>query len=88
MHLKVLALAVAMALSVLSMTAMADDDHRRPRFTLSSPDLATGKFANLFVLNGFGWTGGNVSPELEWANLSPQPIRKWSRLSRSSPRLA
>lgn len=68
MHLKAPALAAAMALSVLSMTAMADDDHRRPRFTLSSPDLATGKFANLFVLNGFGCTGGNVSPELVWKN--------------------
>ena len=68
MHLKALALVAAMALSALSMTAMADDDHRRPRFTLSSPDLATGKFANLFVLNGFGCTGGNVSPELVWKN--------------------
>jgi phosphatidylethanolamine-binding protein (PEBP) family uncharacterized protein len=71
MHLKTLALAAAMALFALSMPAMADDNHKRPRFTLSSPDLASGNFANLFVLNGFGCTGGNVSPELVWKNAPP-----------------
>ncbi len=38
-------------------------------FALSSPDLAKGKFDNKFILNGFGCTGGNVSPALEWKNL-------------------
>jgi Raf kinase inhibitor-like YbhB/YbcL family protein len=57
-----------MALSVLAMPAMADDDHKHPRFTLSSPDLASGEFANHFVLNGFGCAGDNVSPELVWKN--------------------
>ena len=38
-------------------------------FTLSSPDLASGTFANKFVLNGFGCSGGNVSPALEWRNV-------------------
>jgi len=38
-------------------------------FLLSSPDLAMGTFDNKFVLNGFGCSGGNVSPALEWRNL-------------------
>lgn len=40
-------------------------------FLLSSPDLAMGTFDNRFVLRGFGCTGGNVSPALEWRNLPP-----------------
>jgi Raf kinase inhibitor-like YbhB/YbcL family protein len=39
------------------------------KFTLASPDLASGTFDNKFVLNGFGCSGGNVSPALEWENL-------------------
>jgi Raf kinase inhibitor-like YbhB/YbcL family protein len=38
-------------------------------FTISSPDLATGTFDNKFVLNGFGCSGGNVSPALTWSNV-------------------
>jgi Raf kinase inhibitor-like YbhB/YbcL family protein len=37
-------------------------------FTVSSPDLASGSFGNKHVLNAFGCTGGNVSPELRWQN--------------------
>ena len=37
-------------------------------FMLASPDLAMGTFDNKFVLNGFGCSGGNVSPELQWSN--------------------
>ena len=37
-------------------------------FTVSSPDLAAGSFDNKFILNAFGCTGGNVSPELRWQN--------------------
>ena len=37
-------------------------------FTLSSPDLASGRFDNALVLNGFGCKGGNVSPALVWKN--------------------
>ena len=37
-------------------------------FTLGSPDLSDGHFANQFVLNGFGCKGGNVSPALVWRN--------------------
>lgn len=39
------------------------------KFTLASADLASGTFDNKFVLNGFGCSGGNVSPALEWENL-------------------
>jgi len=38
-------------------------------FTLTSPDLASGHFDNKFVLNGFGCSGGNVSPALEWSGV-------------------
>ena len=65
-------LAVAAAVSALSLSALADDGRHGPkRFTLTSPDLASGTFSNEFVLNGFGCAGGNVSPELRWSNLPP-----------------
>lgn len=38
-------------------------------FTLTSPDLASGVFDNKFILNGFGCSGGNVSPAIEWRNI-------------------
>lgn len=41
-------------------------DGQTPVFTLSSPDLASGTFAMQYILNGFGCTGGNISPELDW----------------------
>ena len=37
-------------------------------FTLTSSDLASGVFENKFILNGFGCSGGNVSPAIEWRN--------------------
>lgn len=38
-------------------------------FTLSSAEIAPGaKIANAQVFNGFGCTGGNVSPALAWKN--------------------
>jgi Raf kinase inhibitor-like YbhB/YbcL family protein len=40
-----------------------------PVFSLASPDLSDGTFANKFLLNGFGCTGGNVSPALKWQNV-------------------
>jgi len=45
-----------------------DAEAQTPTFSLSSPDLASGTFANRHLLNGFGCTGGNVSPELAWRN--------------------
>jgi Raf kinase inhibitor-like YbhB/YbcL family protein len=39
------------------------------RFELSSPDLAAGKaIPEKFAFNGFGCSGGNVSPALSWKN--------------------
>src|SRR5207245_5349528 len=65
-------LALAIALSALSMSALADDEQNgHHRFTLTSPDLASGTFSNKFVLNGFGCHGNNVSPELRWENVPP-----------------
>ena len=45
-----------------------DADAQTPKFTLSSPDLPTGTFPTQFILNGFGCTGGNISPALAWSN--------------------
>jgi Raf kinase inhibitor-like YbhB/YbcL family protein len=39
-----------------------------PVFTLTSPDLASGTFASQYILNGFGCTGGNISPALNWSS--------------------
>jgi Raf kinase inhibitor-like YbhB/YbcL family protein len=70
MRFKPLALAFALALSLSSTSVFADDGRHEPRgFTLTSPDLSSGTFSNMFVLNGFGCTGGNVSPELRWFNV-------------------
>lgn len=44
-------------------------DAQSADFTLTSPDLASGVFDNKFILNGFGCSGGNVSPAIEWRNV-------------------
>lgn len=44
-------------------------DAQSANFTLTSPDLASGVFDNKFVLNGFGCSGENVSPAIEWTNI-------------------
>jgi Raf kinase inhibitor-like YbhB/YbcL family protein len=41
------------------------------QFSISSPDLASGTIGQEYVLNGFGCTGGNVSPAIEWRNVPP-----------------
>ncbi len=62
------ALSAALAVVVGSLGGCwADAD--TPVFTLTSPDLGSGTFATGFILNGFGCTGGNISPELRWANV-------------------
>ncbi len=38
-------------------------------FKLSSPDLTGNTFATQYILNGFGCTGGNVSPALTWSGV-------------------
>jgi Raf kinase inhibitor-like YbhB/YbcL family protein len=37
-------------------------------FLMESPDLKTGKFDNTFVAKGFGCSGDNVSPHIQWRN--------------------
>jgi Raf kinase inhibitor-like YbhB/YbcL family protein len=59
-----------MAVLAISLALVNINAHAQTKaFTLSSPDLVKGKFDNKFVLNGFGCTGGNVSPELVWRNV-------------------
>jgi Raf kinase inhibitor-like YbhB/YbcL family protein len=62
------ALSAALAVTVGALAGCWADGST-PVFTLSSPDLAGGTFPTGFILNGFGCTGGNVSPELQWANV-------------------
>jgi Raf kinase inhibitor-like YbhB/YbcL family protein len=38
-------------------------------FTVSSPDLSSGSFDKKYILNGFGCTGSNVSPAIQWSNV-------------------
>jgi Raf kinase inhibitor-like YbhB/YbcL family protein len=45
-----------------------DANAQVPVFTISSPDLASGTFATQYILNGFGCTGGDVSPAVVWSN--------------------
>ena len=65
--LKTLMLSSAIAISAtmgISNAVLADG-----AFTVSSPDLASGKFDNKFVLKGFGCKGENVSPAIVWKNV-------------------
>lgn len=60
--------ATLIALASLTLgTVLAED--AEPVFRLSSPDLIPGTPIRLpQVFNGFGCTGGNVSPALSWSN--------------------
>lgn len=60
---------LAAALAVSSLGLITNAHAQSMAFTLSSPDLSSGSFDNKFILNGFGCTGGNVSPALEWRNI-------------------
>lgn len=66
--LAVSSLAAALAVSVASLNGCSSGA-QSPVFTLSSPDLASGVFATEFILNGFGCTGQNISPQLQWSNV-------------------
>jgi hypothetical protein len=63
----------ALALSGYAIAVTADV----PAFTFTSPDLTGGTFTDKFVLNGFGCTGQNVSPELTWSN-APSGTRSFA----------
>lgn len=69
LHCVTLATSVLAAVSALSACGGSDAQAQAAQFTLSSPDLASGTFATQFILNGFGCTGGNVSPALQWGNV-------------------
>ena len=72
--LKMLALPAALVVFALPLTSCNDLKAQTNPFTLSSPDLAGGTFPTKFILNGFGCTGGNVSPQLVWNNPPPGTI--------------
>ena len=62
------ALSAALAVAAVSLGGCWADAGT-PVFTLTSPDLAGGTFTSQFILRGFGCTGGNISPELQWLNV-------------------
>ena len=64
----ILAISAALAFPAAFISGCGSGQAQTPVFTLSSPDLATGTFSTKFILNGFGCTGQNVSPELQWSN--------------------
>ena len=57
----------AAALCAAVLTGCGGASAQSTDFTLASNDLASGTFANQFIANGFGCTGGNVSPEVHWS---------------------
>ena len=59
---------IAACASMSGCTDRFDVAAQTPVFTLSSPDLVAGTFAAQYILNGFGCTGGNISPAINWAN--------------------
>ena len=66
-----LAVSAALALSATALSGCGGGDAQAQAipFVLTSTDLASGTFDNKFVLNGFGCTGGNVSPSLQWSGV-------------------
>lgn len=61
MRTTILSLTLLGGLAAFSHTAFAAD------FQVHSPDLKDGRLAHAQVLNGFGCSGGNVSPHLIWS---------------------
>jgi Raf kinase inhibitor-like YbhB/YbcL family protein len=63
--------ASAVAAAALSVGTLSGNEAYavEPKFSLSSPDLASGTFDSKFILNGFGCTGSNVSPTLRWSSV-------------------
>ena len=69
MKIKMFLAAATLAVPPLAFMACHNSDAQTPTFTLSSPDLSGGTFANKFILNGFGCSGQNVSPQLVWSGI-------------------
>jgi Raf kinase inhibitor-like YbhB/YbcL family protein len=74
---KVLAMGLGLVAMITTGCGGSDAQAQTPVFTLSSPDLASGTFPQTFILNGFGCTGGNVSPELRWEH-APAGTKKFA----------
>jgi Raf kinase inhibitor-like YbhB/YbcL family protein len=69
MNVKLISLAAALAATTTLLPGCASNyGPSSSAFVLLSPDLASGKIAEKYVLNGFGCKGQNVSPALEWRN--------------------
>lgn len=67
---KLLALTAALTASAAILSGCGGDVQAQSvPFVLTSSDLASGTFDNKFILNGFGCTGGNVSPSLQWSGV-------------------
>ena len=56
----------ALVLAGLTIPGCGGSDAQTVGFSLSSPDLASGSFDTKYTVNGFGCSGGNVSPALKW----------------------
>src|SRR2546423_1849839 len=65
--MKMLLLSTSLAVTPFVFLA-CHSEAQTPSFTLSSPDLP-GTFTTKFILNGFGCTGQNVSPQLVWSGI-------------------
>jgi Raf kinase inhibitor-like YbhB/YbcL family protein len=63
---------LALAAALLALGCGSSD-----RFSLSSPDVASGTIQEEQVFGGFGCTGGNVSPALAWKN-APSGTRSFA----------
>ena len=60
---------ISAALIAAALAGLAGQAQAGSKFTLSSSDLPSGSFNTKFTLNGFGCTGSNVSPALQWSNI-------------------
>lgn len=68
MKYRILALSSVLAASAAYLSGCGSGQAQTPVFALSSPDLASGTFATKHILNGFGCSGQNISPALQWSN--------------------
>lgn len=70
LHFFFSAAARALAVSILLGCGASRAQAQTPVFTLSSPDIAAGgTIGSKHILKGFGCTGQNVSPALNWSNV-------------------
>lgn len=71
MKYRFLALSATLAVSAASLSGCGGNEAKAQSvpFVLSSPDLVGGTFASQYILNGFGCTGGNISPAIQWSGV-------------------